>query len=81
MKQKNSFYLPCCLTRSFLKFLFLILSFLISFTGCIRLSGSAGYWHQGPNDEVPKTKQVGFDTQDIVAPDRPKGNITMGDQK
>ena len=35
-------------------------------SGCIRLTGGAGLWHQGPNDETPKTKQVHFDTHDYV---------------
>lgn len=46
-------------------------------SGCIRVKAGAGYAYQGKEDEVPQTKSVGFDTQDIVDPDRPKGNITV----
>lgn len=45
-------------------------------SGCIRLAGTAGYWKQGPNEEAPQAKQVHFDSNDLVYPDRPKGNIT-----
>ena len=47
---------------------------LIIFSGCIRLS--AGYWHKGAEDEEVKSKSVTLDTQDLVDPNRPKGNIT-----
>jgi len=49
------------------------------FGGCIRLSGEAGYWHQGPNDEVPKSKTVGFDTQNMVPGSNPPGKIDFAD--
>jgi hypothetical protein len=57
-------------------FLSCLLIFAFLFSGCIRLTGSAGYWKKGSEDEAPKSKTVGFDTQDLVDPDRPKGNIT-----
>lgn len=63
------------------KELFLFISTLLLltsvFTGCIRFKAGAGYTYQEKDDETPKTKSVGFDTQDIVDPDRPKGNITV----
>ena len=46
------------------------------FSGCIHLTGTAGYWKQGASDETPKTKQVHFDSNDLVSPNRPKGDIT-----
>ena len=46
------------------------------FSGCIRLTGGAGYWHKGPEDEQPKVKQVGFDTNDYVPGAPAPGNIT-----
>jgi hypothetical protein len=46
-------------------------------SGCIRLAGSAGYYKQGTEDKEPVSKSVGFDTQDLIDPDRPKGNITV----
>ena len=49
-------------------------------SGCIRFTGSAGYWHQGAEDEAPKGKQVGFDTQKMV-PGYTPGNIEVDDQK
>lgn len=51
----------------------------IFFGGCIRLSGGAGYWHQGPKDDVPKAKTVGFDTQNMVPGSTPSGKIDFAD--
>ncbi len=51
--------------------------FIFSFSGCIRLTGSAGYYKQGSADEEPKSKTYSFDTQDLVDPNRPKGNIVI----
>ena len=44
------------------KILFLLLFLCFAFQGCIRLTGNAGYWRQGTDDEAPQVKQVGFDT-------------------
>jgi hypothetical protein len=57
-----------------------IIFFLITSTlsGCIRLTGKAGYWHKGKEDEYAKSKQVGFDTQKFVPGSTP-GNIKMGE--
>ncbi|MBI3307663.1 MAG: hypothetical protein HYZ84_07655 [Candidatus Omnitrophica bacterium] len=49
---------------------------IICLAGCVRLQGKAGYWHQDEDDEYPKGKTVGFDTQDIVQRDRREGSIT-----
>ena len=46
--------------------LLLIACSLTLLSGCIRLSGKAGYWHKGADDEYAKSKQVGFDTQRFV---------------
>ncbi len=45
------------------------------FSGCIRLTGTAGYWHQGKDDEQPQGKSVTLDTNDVVYPNRAKGSI------
>ena len=44
---------------------------LWSLSGCIRLSGSAGFWHQGKENEAPKAKSVGFDTASLNPNDAP----------
>ena len=50
---------------------------LFALTGCIRVSGGAGYWHQGAEDEAPTVKQVGFDTDDVVHPNKTPGSIEI----
>ena len=62
-------------TRNYF-FGFLIIVIIVAHVGCIRLSAGAGYSYQGKNDDAPKTKSVGFDTQDIIEPGRAKGSIT-----
>ena len=62
----NRFFLPAALV-----------SVIILSCGCIRLFGKAGYTHQGADDEYPKTKQIGFDTKDLIQRDEPEGNITV----
>ena len=44
--------------------------------GCIRVAGSAGYWHKNPDEETVKSKQVGFDTEEITHPGKEPGSIT-----
>jgi len=51
---------------------FLILTLL---SGCIRLTGNAGYWKQGAEDEAPKVRSAGFDSADFVPGSPPPGNI------
>ncbi len=46
-----------------------------AFCGCVRLAGTAGYAYQGPSDESPKVKQLGFDTQRLIPSDQTPGNI------
>jgi len=46
-------------------------------TGCVRVSGGAGYWHKGAEDEAPTVKQVGFDTDDLVHPNKTPGSIEI----
>ncbi len=48
---------------------------VLSFSGCIRLTGGAGVWKQGAEDEEPTSHEVGFDTQQIV-PQKNQANIT-----
>ncbi len=54
---------------------FALCTLLLFFSGCIRLTGGAGVWKQGPEDEEPVTHQVGFDTQQIL-PKKNHANIT-----
>gem|GEM_PF-4868125 len=44
--------------------------------GCVRASGMAGYWHTGSSGET-QTKQVGFDTTNLVPKDKDRRNITF----
>ncbi len=45
------------------------------FSSCVRVAGKAGYWKQGPEDEAPAVKQVGFDTQNLVDRNKAPGSI------
>ena len=58
---------------------FLLMGFVLS--GCIRLTGSAGYTKFGGAEGTPKTKQVGFDTNDILYPNQAKGSIDIGESE
>ena len=61
------------------KTLFLITSYFFLFTclsGCIRLTGTAGYWKKNADDEEVKSKSVTLDSDDLVYPNHSKGNIT-----
>jgi apolipoprotein N-acyltransferase len=57
---------------TFLTFFLAVLS-----SGCIRLAGTAGYAYTKSGDEVPKIKQVGFDTQNLVPSNQTPGNIEV----
>lgn len=48
----------------------------LSASGCVRLTGGAGYWHTGEEGQ-PQSKQVGFDTDNIVNPGKAPGKITF----
>ena len=52
------------------------IAFCLFWGGCSHLQGNAAYWYQGPEDEEPKVKQVGLDTQDLVQRDRQAAGIT-----
>ena len=54
---------------------FLLIGVLVS--GCVRVAGGTGVWYKGPKDEAPKTKSVGFDTQDLFPSDDTPGSIEM----
>lgn len=61
--------------------LFLLMTSCLSvivLSGCIRLTGNAGYWKKGAEDEQAAYHGAGFDTNDLV-PNQPKGNITVGE--
>ncbi len=49
-------------------------------SGCIHLTGGAGYWHKGPGEESPKSKQVKFDSNDYVPGASAPGSISTGSQ-
>ena len=52
---------------------------LLGISGCIRLMGTAGYSYQGKEDDSSHSKQVTLDTEDIVNPNRAKGNIEVAE--
>jgi len=52
---------------------FLLLLLLTS--GCVRMTGGAGYWKQGPDDAEPQSKYAGFDTQKMIPQDKSQGSI------
>lgn len=60
-KNASSFFYPSPLAFYFLFFTFFLLS------GCVRLTGGAGVWKQGAQDEEPVTRGVGFDTADVFS--------------
>ena len=45
---------------------FALCALLILCSGCVRLTGGAGVWKQGANDEAPTTHEVGFDTNQLA---------------
>lgn len=53
-----------------------LLLLVVLFPGCIRLTGTAGYWKKSANEEAPTGKSVTLDSDDLVYPNRTKGNIT-----
>ena len=67
----NFFYLG--LSRFFV----LVFIVLMTSAGCIRLSAKTGYWSQGPKDEYPQSRSVGFDTADYLPGSSPPGSIAL----
>ena len=57
----------------------LLLSFI--FSGCIRLVGKAGYYHQGSDDEAPQVKEAGFDTAKVFSSSKSTGSIEIAEKK
>lgn len=51
-----------------MKHFVIVLVMMMFFSGCLRLSANAGYWHQNADEDEPSGKQIGFDTQKLVAP-------------
>ncbi|HOW59921.1 MAG TPA: hypothetical protein PLO78_09395 [Candidatus Omnitrophota bacterium] len=60
-----------------IKLLFTAFFFVLFFQGCVRVAGTAGYWHQGAEDAEPKVKQVGFDTQNLIPAAPPSADIKI----
>lgn len=50
--------------------------FIFLFSGCIRLTGNAGYWKKDAETEEYQGKSVNLDSDDLIYPDRAKGSIT-----
>ena len=68
---------------NFRKLFFLATCYLLLGTlgsGCIRLTGNAGYWKQGAEDEASEAKSVGFDTQKMM-PGYTPGDIQVADER
>lgn len=59
-----------------LRIILVISPLVFIFQGCVRLTGSAGYWKTTPDGEV-QSKQAGFDTANLVSKDKTTGNITI----
>ncbi len=47
----------------------------VTFQGCVRLAGGAGYWH-ADQEKGTQSKSVGFDTNDLVPGSQAPGNIS-----
>lgn len=54
----------------------LVMLCALSLTGCVRLTGTAGYSKTGADGETT-TKKATFDTADYVPGSPPPGNITV----
>ena len=48
---------------------------VLTFQGCVRFTGGAGYWHTGPEGEV-QNKSVGFDTKSLVPGSQASGTVS-----
>lgn len=44
--------------------------------GCVRVAGTAGYWHAGQDGQV-EAKQTGFDTNALGQQGKTPGSITI----
>lgn len=51
------------------------------FSGCIRLAGKAGYYHQGPDEDAPQVKEAGFDTAQMFPSSKSTGSIEIAEKK
>jgi hypothetical protein len=63
------------MNRNKVKVYSLLFLFILFSSGCIRVSGGAGYWHKSPDEEETKSKQIGFDTDNVVHPNKTPGSI------
>lgn len=50
------------------KSIFLIAVLCLLTSGCVRLTGGAGVWKQGVDDEEPVSHSASFDTDRLVRP-------------
>ena len=57
-------------------FFMVLLALTLGHIACVRFAGGAGVWHQGVEDSEPTSKQISFDTQNLVSKKTP-GNITV----
>ncbi|OQA56118.1 MAG: hypothetical protein BWY42_01158 [Candidatus Omnitrophica bacterium ADurb.Bin277] len=55
---------------------FLFLLAVIFLCGCVRLTGSAGYWKTDPEGET-KSKRAAFDTAEFLPGSPHSGSITV----
>lgn len=54
---------------------FALILLMLIFSGCVRLTGKAGYWKQGPEDAEPQVKQAGFDTANLTGQLPPEAGV------
>lgn len=62
----------------FMKILGFVMVLCVLVLGCVRVSGSAGFWHKGKDDTQIKEKKLGFDTNDLI-PGQTPGSIEISE--
>lgn len=50
--------------------------FTFLFSGCVRLTGNAGYWKKNAETEEYEGKSINLDSDDLIYPNKTKGSIT-----
>ena len=63
-------------TRPLLVALFLWFAASCGLTGCVRVAGTAGYWHAGQDGDM-EAKSAGFDTNSLAQKGKTPGSITL----
>lgn len=53
-----------------------VLFLAVFLSGCIRLTGNAGYWKKNAETDEYEGKSVNLDSDDLIHPNRAKGSIT-----